>query len=109
MRMAVNRDDAPGASQGWLNWLSDEGIPAITDLDTRALVRHIRDRGAMRGGVFPARIPQDQARTLIDAEPAMTGRDLACDVTPGEAIVLDPIGASAGDPGPQIAMIDTGV
>ena len=43
------------------------GIPAITDLDTRALVRHIRDRGAMRGGVFPAAIAEADARELIDA------------------------------------------
>src|SRR2546430_7152709 len=49
MRAAVNRDDAPGARTGWLSWLADSGIPAITDVDTRALVRHIRERGAMRG------------------------------------------------------------
>ena len=56
MRAAVDREDAPGAERGWLSWLTDCGIPAITDLDTRALVRHLRDRGAMRGGVFPSRI-----------------------------------------------------
>ena len=33
----------------------DCGVPAITGVDTRALVRHIRDAGAMRGGIFPAR------------------------------------------------------
>ena len=55
MREAVNRADAPRAEQGWLDWLTEHGIPAITGVDTRALVRHIRDAGAMRGGVFPAR------------------------------------------------------
>ena len=58
MRAAVDREDAPGAERGWLSWLTDCGIPAITDLDTRALVRHIRDAGAMRGGVFPARLDE---------------------------------------------------
>ena len=53
MRAAVDREDAPGAERGWLSWLTDCGIPAITDLDTRALVRHLRDRGAMRGGAVP--------------------------------------------------------
>jgi carbamoyl-phosphate synthase small subunit len=106
MRAAVDRDDAPGAEAGWLSWLTANGIPAITDLDTRALVRHIRDAGAMRGGLFSARIAPDQARALIEAEPSMTGRDLAREVTPGQATVLDPIGA---DGGVQIAMIDTGV
>jgi carbamoyl-phosphate synthase small subunit len=114
MRAAVDREDAPGAQGGWLSWLTDCGIPAITDLDTRALVRHIRDAGAMRGGVFPARMSLDEARALIEAEPAMTGRDLAREVTPTEVIVLDPLESSP--PGEllsnsrtRIAMIDTGV
>jgi carbamoyl-phosphate synthase small subunit len=111
MRAAVDRDDAPRAEGGWLSWLTDCGIPAITDLDTRALVRHLRDRGAMRGGLFPTRIAPDEARALIEAEPDMTGRDLAREVSPARATVLDPIGTeSAGSaPALHIAMIDTGV
>jgi carbamoyl-phosphate synthase small subunit len=107
MRAGVDRDDAPSAEGGWLSWLTDCGIPAITDLDTRALVRHIRDRGAMRGGVFPAHIAETQARGLIQDEPSMTGRDLAREVTPAEPIVLSP--SAGAPPGPRIAMIDTGV
>src|SRR5579862_4018513 len=102
MRAGVDHDDAPGAQIGWLSWLTDCGIPAITDLDTRALVRHIREQGAMRGGVFPARIPYTRAREMIAAEPPMTGRDLARQVSPRNPVVLD-------GPGPRIAMIDTGV
>jgi carbamoyl-phosphate synthase small subunit len=109
MRAAVNREDAPGAAAGWCNWLTDCGVPAITDVDTRALVRHIRDRGAMRGGVFPARVPEDQARALIEAEPPMTGRDLAREVGPRERTVLEPTGGEPADPPLRIAMIDTGV
>jgi carbamoyl-phosphate synthase small subunit len=104
MRAAVDRDDAPGAERGWLTWLTENGIPAITDLDTRALVRHIRDRGAMRGGVFPARTSEADARALIDAEPDMAGRDLVAEVTPETMIA-----AGDGGDGPRIAMIDTGV
>jgi carbamoyl-phosphate synthase small subunit len=113
MRAAVDHEDAPGAEGGWLSWLTDCGIPAITDLDTRALVRHLRDRGAMRGGLFPARMSTDDAQTLIEAEPDMAGRDLAREVTPGQATVLDPTGenttTSARGGGIHIAMIDTGV
>ncbi len=61
MRAAVDRDDAAGATQGWLSWLASQAIPAITDVDTRALVHHIRDRGAMRGGVFPVACPSGGA------------------------------------------------
>jgi carbamoyl-phosphate synthase small subunit len=107
MRAAVDREDAPGAEGGWLSWLRDCGIPAITDLDTRALVRHIRDAGAMRGGVFPARIDVAQARELIAAEPSMAGRDLAREVTPKAPVTL--AGARDVDGPTRIAMIDTGV
>jgi carbamoyl-phosphate synthase small subunit len=110
MRAAVDHEDAPGAEAGWLSWLTDCGIPAITDLDTRALVRHIRDAGAMRGGLFPARVSLEEARALIAAEPDMAGRDLAREVTPTQATVLDPIGGEHGPSGGlHIAMIDTGV
>jgi len=103
MRAAINREDAAGAERGWLDWLDDCGVTAITGVDTRALVRHIRDRGAMRGGVFPADMPEDEARALIEAEPPMAGRDLARDVTPGE---MSEVGE--GD-GPRIVAIDTGI
>jgi carbamoyl-phosphate synthase small subunit len=110
MRAGVDREDAPGAEAGWLTWLRDCAIPAITDVDTRALVRHIRDQGAMRGGVFPARVPQSEAAALIQAEPAMTGRDLAREVTPATATVLQPTGGdTTGAGGVRISMIDTGV
>jgi carbamoyl-phosphate synthase small subunit len=103
MRAAVDREDAPGAEGGWLTWLADCGIAAITDVDTRALVRHIRDHGAMRGGVFDAEVPEPEARELIAAEPAMGGRDLVKEVTPADTAVM------TGDGSPRIAMIDTGV
>jgi carbamoyl-phosphate synthase small subunit len=104
MRAAVDRDDAPGATQGWTSWLAEQGIPAITDLDTRALVRHIRDAGAMKGGVFPARISAAEAQALIAGEPSMAGRDLARTVTPAAALRYTGSGG-----GPRIAMVDTGV
>jgi carbamoyl-phosphate synthase small subunit len=104
MREGVNREDAPGAERGWLDWLEDCGIPAIEGVDTRALVRHIRDKGAMRGGIFPAAMPEAEARERIAAEPPMTGRDLAREVTPAEPIILDP-----GNPGPRVVAIDTGI
>jgi len=104
MRAAVDHTDASRTTQGWLSWLAGQAIPAITDVDTRALVRHIRDQGAMRGGVFPATLTEQQARELIDAEPDMAGRDLVRDVTPRQRTTV-----GEGNDGPWIAMIDTGV
>jgi carbamoyl-phosphate synthase small subunit len=104
MREACNREDAPTAERGWLDWLTDCGVSAISGIDTRALVRHIRDAGSMRGGVFPASIAVSQARELIAAEPPMAGQDLATLVTPREVTRH----GQAGD-GPHIAVIDTGI
>ena len=58
MREGVDREDAAHAEGGWLTWLADCGVPALSGVDTRALVRHIRDKGAMRGGVFAAELPE---------------------------------------------------
>jgi carbamoyl-phosphate synthase small subunit len=104
MREGIDREDAPSAEGGWLSWLRDCGVPAITGVDTRALVRHIRDKGAMRGGVFPGEMPERQAMEHVMAEPEMSGRDLAGEVTPPERLILDP-----DNPGPRIVAIDTGI
>jgi carbamoyl-phosphate synthase small subunit len=104
MREGVDREAAPHAEGGWLTWLADCGIPALSGVDTRALVRHIRDKGAMRGGVFPEEMPEAKAMERVMAEPAMDGRDLACEVTPSEPVILDP-----DNPGPRVVGIDTGI
>jgi carbamoyl-phosphate synthase small subunit len=103
MREACNSEDAPSAERGWLDWLTDCGVHAITGIDTRALVTHIRDAGAMRGGVFPADLSEADARELIDAEPPMAGQDLAGLVSPSSV-------THHGDgSGPRIAVLDTGI
>jgi carbamoyl-phosphate synthase small subunit len=102
MREGVDREDAPHAEGGWLTWLADCGIPALSGVDTRALVRHLRDRGAMRGGAFDAQVPEAEARERVLAEPPMSGRDLAREVTPAQPEIL------AG-PGPHVIGIDTGI
>jgi carbamoyl-phosphate synthase small subunit len=103
MREACNREDAPSAERGWLDWLIDCGVQAISRVDTRALVRHIRDAGAMRGGVFDAEISPAQAREMLEGEPAMAGQDLASLVTPSEKTLH-----GDGD-GPLISVLDTGI
>ncbi len=75
------------------NWRSDEeargflskhSIPVVSGLDTRALVRHLRTRGVMRG-VLSA-VESDAARLVEKARsiPTMTGLDLASRVTTRE-------------------------
>ena len=103
MREACGGEDAPSAERGWLDWLADGGVPAISGVDTRALVRHIREAGSMRGGIFEEAIGVQRARELIEAEPPMAGRDLASVVTPSE------VSFHGDGSGPKIAVIDTGI
>jgi len=102
MREAKNADSAADAEGGWIDWLADCGVPGIDGIDTRALVRHIRDRGAMRGGIFPADLSESEALERVEGEPRMDGADFARTVTPDDPIELD------GD-GPHVVGIDTGI
>ena len=62
MREAVNGEGAPGAEARLARLAAPTaGVPGITGVDTRALVRHIRDAGAMLGGVFPGAMREDEA------------------------------------------------
>ncbi|HEV2777260.1 MAG TPA: glutamine-hydrolyzing carbamoyl-phosphate synthase small subunit [Solirubrobacteraceae bacterium] len=103
MRAAMNAEDAPGAERGWCDWLTDCGIPAISEVDTRALVRHIREAGSMRGGVFSASLDDGDAMEHVRAEPTMAGADFARVVSPAAMTVH-----GSGD-GPRVAAIDTGI
>jgi carbamoyl-phosphate synthase small subunit len=104
MRAASEGDDAPRAEQGWLSWLRANGVPAISGVDTRALVRHIRDAGAMRGGIFGGDVREAEAMERVQAEPSMVGRDLAREVT-----VAAPETHEGEGEGPRIVALDTGI
>jgi carbamoyl-phosphate synthase small subunit len=65
-------------------FLSKRGIPVVSELDTRALVRHLRTRGVMRG-VLSA-VEADAAKLIEKARriPTMAGLDLASRVSTKE-------------------------
>jgi len=62
-------------------FLAGYGVPVISDIDTRALVRHLRSYGAMRGVLSTT--DSDEARLVAKAKaaPSMVGLDLASRVT----------------------------
>jgi carbamoyl-phosphate synthase small subunit len=102
MRDPKNAEDAASAEGGWLDWLEGCGVTAIGGVDTRTLVRHIRDRGAMRGGIFSAALGEGEALELVLSEPPMAGADFVRTVSPDEPIELD-------GHGPHVVGIDTGI
>ncbi len=81
-------------SEGALDgYLREHGITGIADVDTRALTRHIRSKGAMRGAIAPAEVPQEEVAGRIQAHPRMEGLDLACGVSTGEPYEVPAVGA----------------
>ena len=71
------------ATQGLPQYLREHGIPGISDIDTRALTRHIRTRGAMRAVL--SSVDRDQESLVRKARnaPRLADRDLVADVTCG--------------------------
>ena len=75
--------------------LEEQGVVGICGIDTRALTRHLRERGAMRVGVFSGQEAQRTDRQLlavVTSAPQMTGAALAAEVTTTEAYVVPAVG-----------------
>lgn len=73
-------------------YLRRNGVVAISDIDTRALTRHIRSRGSMRGAIAPASADREGLLEEILAQPAMEGLDLACGASTDETYVVPAVG-----------------
>lgn len=99
MARAGNRGGTAGPT-GWCDWLTQQGVVALDDVDTRRLVRHLRDRGAMRGGVS-TEMDADELHAAVQAHPGLDGRDLA---TPAARPRR-----SMGTDGPRVVAIDAGM
>ena len=75
--------------------LADQGVVGISGIDTRALTRHLRERGAMRVGIFSgASAAADEAALLarVKASPEMSGAKLSADVTTPEPYAVEALG-----------------
>jgi carbamoyl-phosphate synthase small subunit len=80
------------AEQGLDDYLRDHGITGIADIDTRALTRHLRTHGAMRGAIAPAELAEKNVLEQVRAQPRMEGLDLACGVSTKESYVVPAVG-----------------
>ena len=63
------------------NFLSRHGIPVIADVDTRKLVRLLRDRGALRGVIAVGEHNPEQLVEAAKLSPAMAGQNLVSRVS----------------------------
>jgi carbamoyl-phosphate synthase small subunit len=88
--------------------LEAQGVVGICDLDTRALTRHLRERGAMRVGVFSGAEAEAAPHDLlarVAAAPEMAGASLAAEVATTEAYVVPAVGERRH----RVAAVDLGI
>ena len=88
--------------------LSKYGVVGIRGIDTRALTRHLRDKGVMRGGVFSGPAAEKSVTELvheISQSAPMLGRSLSSEVSTGEKFVVEAEGQTFG----KIAILDLGI
>jgi carbamoyl-phosphate synthase small subunit len=86
----------------WTDWLAQKGVVALSGVDTRSLVLHLRERGAMRAGIVAGDASAEETRTAVCEQRPMAGRALVGDVSTKEPYVYSPTGRL------RIAVVDYG-
>jgi len=97
------------------NWRSEndlesaliaQGIVGIQGVDTRAITRHLRDRGAMKVGIFSGvELSRQEMVSEVRKQPMMTGAYLSADVSTPQSYVIP----SLGEKKFTVAAIDLGI
>ncbi|MGI5448724.1 glutamine-hydrolyzing carbamoyl-phosphate synthase small subunit [Streptomyces sp. CA-243310] len=86
-----------------------QGVVGISGIDTRALTRHLRERGAMRVGIFSGEawegVRDEALLAKVQAAPQMKGANLSAEVATKEAYVVPAIGEKKF----TVAAVDLGI
>jgi carbamoyl-phosphate synthase small subunit len=86
--------------------LIEQGIVGIQGVDTRAITRHLRDRGAMRVGIFSGlELSREEMVIEVRKQPAMSGAYLSQDVSTSQTYVVPAIGEKRF----TVAALDLGI
>ena len=86
--------------------LIDQGVVGIRGVDTRALTRHLRDRGAMKVGIFSdTELSIEEMVTQVRASSAMSGAYLTQDVSTPKPYVVPAVGEKRY----TVAALDLGI
>ncbi|MFT7120599.1 MAG: carbamoyl-phosphate synthase small subunit [Neolewinella sp.] len=91
------------ADESIQDYFEKEGLVGISDVDTRAIVRHIRTKGAMNGIISSEVFDLGELQKLLDKAPNMDGLELASQVTTKEAYTLGEESAAH-----RVAVLDLG-
>jgi carbamoyl-phosphate synthase small subunit len=97
------------ARPAWSAWLAAQGVVALEEVDTRSLVRRLRDEGAMRCALGEAPVEELHARALaephLDWERALAEPELASSPPALDACAHEPYSVGSG---PRVAVLDLG-
>lgn len=85
--------------------LTTQGVVGISGIDTRALTRHLRERGSMRAGISSVAPGPDALLEKVRASPLMKGANFLADVTTEETYVVPAVGEKRF----TVAAIDLGI
>jgi carbamoyl-phosphate synthase small subunit len=85
--------------------LRAQGVVGISGIDTRALTRHLRERGAMRVGISSVSTDADALLARVRDAAEMAGAELSDEVTTSEAYVVPAVGEKVA----TVAAIDLGI
>jgi carbamoyl-phosphate synthase small subunit len=86
----------------WTEWLAERGVVALTGIDTRALVVHLRSVGAMRAAAVSGKASVAEVLGAVREQPPMTGRALVPAVSTSQADVFAAQGQAS------VAVVDYG-
>jgi carbamoyl-phosphate synthase small subunit len=86
----------------WTDWLHEHGIVGLTGIDTRSLVLHLREEGAMRSAAVTGEIDVDEVVDAVRAQPSMAGAALVAGVSTSEQYTFAAEGAV------RVAVVDYG-
>ena len=91
--------------------LRAQGVVGISGVDTRALTRHLRERGAMRVGISSTTTDADALLARVKESGEMAGSELAGEVSTAEAYVVPAASTSSTTDGPRfrVAALDLGI
>ncbi|GGS67928.1 glutamine-hydrolyzing carbamoyl-phosphate synthase small subunit [Streptomyces violaceus] len=87
--------------------LATQGVVGISGIDTRALTRHLRERGAMRVGIFSGEAVREDGALLarVQEAPQMKGANLSAEVATTEPYVVPAVGEKKF----TVAAVDLGI
>ncbi|MEX1001244.1 MAG: glutamine-hydrolyzing carbamoyl-phosphate synthase small subunit [Crocinitomicaceae bacterium] len=93
----------PAASGSLQDFMEKDGVAGISDVDTRALVRHIRNAGAMNAIISSDDLNEESLKKKLEKVPSMEGLELSSEVTTKEAYTV-------GDPTAdfKVSLLDLG-